>query len=274
MALTAGFYAGFMPFIHEVGIMNPNSRFLSRSLLPMLAVGLAAIGFWAHSGRPGRAAVAQAVEPAVDPAADFLETEFCSGSLCAGGSWREWIIVEPGAGWTVDELLLVREATTAAVDALDRQGLDGRALLAGYRFRRQAGEFIGGRRGTIAVVDHNVREIILADTAFLRLRGFFILHELGHVVDYNSGRRLSETFHRLAGSDLAAHETAEGFWLNLPAETDLEEAAADAFALWVMGDFQPGYRPVFAFTPVTADYAGIADLLARSLAAISPTFPP
>lgn len=170
--------------------------------------------------------------------------------------------------WEAGELAMLDEIVTAVVGALDLQGLNGRALLDGYQFRRQSGEYLVDRPGDIALVNHATQEITLADAAFKRLRGFYIIHELGHVVDWRTGRQLSATFHARIGSDLENQATADGFWLNLHARDDLEEATADAFALWIMAAYAPGYRPVFAYTPLTADYEGLKAALAASLAAL------
>lgn len=63
--------------------------------------------------------------------------------------------------------------------------------------------------------------------------------------------------------------TAAGYWLNLAAKEDLEEATADAFALWIMSTYEAGFRLVFVSTPLTADYEGITAALATSLDKLS-----
>ena len=199
----------------------------------------------------------------------FLSQTFCSPQICGTGSWQQWIIVAPNGDWEVGELEMLRDLVTAVIEALEQQGLDGRTLLNGYRFRRQHGEFIADNLGHVAVVNHTSQEITLADAAFKRLHGFYIIHELGHVVDYRSGRQLTANFHALAGSDLQAQQTAANYWLNLPARDDLEEATADGFALWIMSTFTASYRPAFAYTPQTTNYAGITTAMAASIEELS-----
>jgi hypothetical protein len=182
---------------------------------------------------------------------------------------QNWFIVSAEQTWEAEEIVMIQELLTTVISALDEQGLDGQALLTGYRFRRQHGEYITGYPGRIAVVNHETQEITLADAAFKRLHGFYIIHELGHVVDRRTGRQLTTTFHNLASSDMEHRSTAPGYWLNLHAEHDLEEATADAFALWILSIYDAGYRPFFAHTPATADYAEITAVLVTSLNSVA-----
>lgn len=212
--------------------------------------------------RPDRADPAARLSPQV---ANILEYSFCTPQLCGDGAWQQWIIISPDNPWEAEELMALSEILTAVIESLEQQGLDGRGLLSGYRFQRQHGEYIVGRQGRIAVVNHTSQKIILADAAFKRLRGFPIIHELGHVIDQRAERQLSASFHSLVGSDQQARLTAANYWLNLAAKEDWEEATADAFALWVMSTYEADYRPVFAYTPLTTDYAGIIAAMDTSL---------
>ncbi len=196
---------------------------------------------------------------------DPIQQAFCSAQVCGEAGWQQWIMVTPESSWQADELVMLDQILTAVIDSLNQQGLDGHALLKGYRFRRQPGEYLVDRPSNITVVNHTTQEIALADAAFKRLHGFYIIHELGHVVDQRTGRQLSATFHALIGSNQQNQTTADGFWLNLHAQNDLEEATADAFALWVMSTSAPDYRPVFAYTPQTTKYEGITATMSASL---------
>lgn len=181
--------------------------------------------------------------------------------------WESWFIYSESSRWRPSELELVHETLDNTISALDDAGYDGRSLLAGYRFRRYHGEFVDGKDGRIALVRHNAKEIILADTAFKRLWGFYIYHELGHVVDKRLDRELSRRFITLAGSETAVDSevTPDGFWLNEHARTDREEATADAFALLVVLGYTENPKPVFWHTPNTADYEKIAQTLEQTL---------
>ena len=201
---------------------------------------------------------------------DVLEQVFCSPQVCGEGDWQQWIIITPDSPWAAEELVMLSDILTAVIDSLDRQGLDGRALLSGYRFRRQHEEYItGDHQDWAAVTNHTSQEITLADAAFKRLHGFYIIHELGHVIDQRTERQLSAAFHSLVSSDQQAQITAAGYLLNIAAQKDLEEATADAFALWVMSTYDAGFRVVFVSTPLTADYKGITAALAASLEGLS-----
>lgn len=193
-----------------------------------------------------------------------------SSSLQASGRHdiQQWIILTPDQPWAAEELGVISDILTTVIRSLNDQGLDGRALLSNYRFRRQHGEYIVGHEGRIAVVNHEEQVITLADAAFKRLHGFYIIHELGHVVDERTSRQLTSKFHNLAGTDLDSGQTAEGYWLNLHGRDDLEEAAADAFALWILKEYDPDYKPVFAHTPPSTKYERIQALLTGSLGSI------
>lgn len=202
--------------------------------------------------------------PAASPTETLQEQAVCPARVCGSSGWQQWIENSPDGTWKAEELVMLGEILTAVFNTLDQKEVDGYALLNGYRFRRQTGEFVDGQTGRIAVVNHSSMIITLADSAFKRLRGFYIFHELGHVVDHRSERQLTENFHALVGSDQPGQTTAEGYWLNLSARDDLEEATADAFALWVMASYAQGYRPVFAFTPLATNYPGIVAAIVTS----------
>lgn len=181
--------------------------------------------------------------------------------------WDAWVINPTESTWTEEELGLVHKALFNTVTALDDAGFDGQALLKGYRFRRQPGEFVGGVDGRIALVRHHNQEIILSDTAFLRLQGYYIYHELGHVVDKRLDRKLSQNFHNSIGSIgiNGMQKTADGYWLNEHAKLDQEEATADAFALWVILRYTENYRPVFWNTPYIISYENIVSALDNAI---------
>jgi hypothetical protein len=145
------------------------------------------------------------------------------------------------------------------------------ALLASYRFRRYHGQFVDGVDGRIALVRHADKEIILADTAFMRLWGYYSYHELDHVVDKSLNRELSRHFHALASNELGADSqaTPDGFWLNEHARTHTEEATADAFAIWVFLRYTENPKPVFWHTPNTVDYQQIVDTMDQALRQIA-----
>ncbi|MCA9987544.1 MAG: hypothetical protein KDE59_24715 [Anaerolineales bacterium] len=142
--------------------------------------------------------------------------------------------------------------------------LDGRAWVQGYRFRRLPGEYIRGQAGCISVVNHEHQEILVADAAFKRLHGFYIAHEFGHVVDFRSQHALTLSFHTSIGSDLENGIPAAGYWLSHNGESNLGEATADAFGLWIMMTYED-YRPIFAGTPLDTRFTDIVDEIEESL---------
>lgn len=184
-------------------------------------------------------------------------------TLAKGVQVHDWIIDSRDSRWTVEELELVNFVLRNTFKALENAGFDGQELLNGYRFRRQQGEFVDGVDGRIALVRHQKREVILADSAFLRLQGFYIYHELGHIVDKRLDRELTQHFHEATGAANwdASHSTADGYWLNEHARADREEATADAFALWVVLNYTDNYKPVFWNTPNTINYEEILNTM-------------
>jgi hypothetical protein len=193
----------------------------------------------------------------------------------AAGERSERFIVDDTSRWTADELVVVNRVLTHTFQALNDVGLDGRLLLDDYRFRRVSGEHIDEALGLIGLVNHDTHIISLSDAAFVRLGGFYIYHELGHAIDHQLGRELSDQFHAqiiaMAGTDniTAVGGTADGYWLRAHAHEVREEATADAFALWVGSEQADMRRPIFAGTPLNADYDGIVNALVIAMVAIN-----
>lgn len=178
------------------------------------------------------------------------------------GDASHWFGTHERTSWTVEELRILREILVEVIDALNTVDVDGNALLGDYRFRRDPGHYADSITGRMAKVDHNEMVITLSDTSFLRQQGFTIYHELGHAVDFRLGRNLSAGFHHLVGSDEESSEltwkTADNFWIRQEGRDDREEAAADAFAVWVMVEHAGLQQPVFPRAPISTDYDGIA----------------
>ena len=202
----------------------------------------------------------------VEPALAISNQKQAAQTLTAE-QFKQWIIESEDSYWTVEEKALVYQVLSVSLTALEDAGYDGQELMGGYHFRRQQGEFVDGIDGRIALVRHNKQEIILADTAFLRLQGFYIYHELGHVVDKRLERQPSSRFHEIVGSKgkTGSQKTADGFWLNEHARLDQGEATADAFALWVVLRYTENYKPVFWHTPATVSYEDIVAALDLAL---------
>lgn len=193
----------------------------------------------------------------------YLEGPFCSGGLCRSGSWAEWVILAPDSIWKVEELQTVHFALATTIGALDEAGLDGRALLNGYRFRRSQGAYLPGELGRTALVQHETREIWLADRALATRSGFHIYHEMGHVVDRRLDQALTREFQRLTLGEegVGSRKTADGFWLDKFARDRAEEATADAFALWVILNHTTSPQPVFWNKPEEAHCEMIAAVM-------------
>lgn len=192
--------------------------------------------------------------------APYLDQEFCRDSLCAPGGWQAWIILEPDSILQEAELEMVRETLLTSIRALDEAGFDGRSLLSGYRFRRYHGEYVDGDPGSIGRLYHETQEVVLADTAFMRLWGFYLYHEIGHIVDRRLGSEPRRRFHRAIGSTRndKDQQTADGYWMNDHARSDHGEAAADAIALWIVMRYTDNPRPVYWLMPNDTDYEQIA----------------
>jgi len=181
-----------------------------------------------------------------------------------------WFLTDDESQWSDQELATVQQIMDRTWQALESVGIDGESLLAGYRFRRVPAEFVPGEERLLAIVDHQKMEILLADGAFERLHGFYIYHELGHAVDRQLDRATSEIYHRIASEgqqtdeDNSVWQTTTGYWLRYHGRDDREEATADAFAWWVMAQFdQP--MPFFPGTPVETDYGVIAQTMQEAL---------
>ncbi len=209
------------------------------------------------------AAIYRENEPVLAPAtttATIVSEDESHGFLIEGGT----------SHWTAAERDLVNQVVARTVTALEEAGIDGAQLMAGYHFQRVAGEHVDEELGLVALVNHDDRVIYLADSAFLRMGGFYIYHELGHVVDRQLDRGLSRQFHnQVGGSEASAWQTAAGYWMREHAHQDREEATADAFALWVTSQLEGFRKPVFAGTPLTVDYQGIIDTMATALLDVS-----
>lgn len=212
-------------------------------------------------------------QTAVDPAVlSYLEDEFCADDLCPSGTWTAWIILTPDNAWTVTELQTVRRALLTTRAALDGAGFDEQALLRGYRFRNIPRIYLNVRRGVLGRVLHDSQEIILADGALQKQWGFYLYHELGHVVDLRLQRSLTREFHRhaAAGTEADSSRTADGFWLDSVARENHAEATADAFALWIMLYHTTDPQPVFWNKPDEADFGAIAAVLDDALQHVVP----
>ena len=212
-------------------------------------------------------------ETAVAPGVlHYLENEFCAPDLCPDGTWSAWIILTPDNAWTVAELQTVRRTLLTTRAALNSTGFDGQALLAGYRFRNVPRIYLNVRRGVLGRVLHDSHEIILADGALQKQWGFYLYHELGHIVDLRLDRLLTREFNRRAagGAGAGSSRTADGFWLDSVARENHPEATADAFALWIMLYHTDDPRPVFWNKPHEASFAAIAAVLDNVLRHIAP----
>jgi hypothetical protein len=184
------------------------------------------------------------------------------------GDLQEWIVVEDGSQWTNTELRIVHNAIQDTIAALDSVGVDGHQVLAGYRFARHNNRFLADGFRRHAQVNHEPRLITLADRAFLASHGFFIYHELGHAVDRQLGRRLSSIFQEQALQPTHTDgmiELADGYWMREQGRDNPAEAAADAFALWVMVEHAGYAMPDFATMPETVDPALILELVREGL---------
>lgn len=184
------------------------------------------------------------------------------------GDLEEWVVVDAGSHWTSTELRIVHNAIRDTIAALDSAGLDGHGLLAGYRFARFDDRFLEEGIRRLAVVNHESRLIILADRAMIAHQGFYIYHELGHVVDQRLGRRLSAVFEewalRPAGPD-GSVELRDGYWMREQAHDSPSEAAADAFALWVSVEMADDRMPDFPTKPDTVNPSLIFELVRAGL---------
>jgi hypothetical protein len=214
------------------------------------------------SASPGESLSApiEAVKPAplvVSPAVSrYLENSF-------GPGWQRWIAADESSAWSEAELEQLHAILDHTLAALADAGLDGVALLDGYRFRRVEGEFVRPEERIAALANHGDQIISLAGAAFVRQQGFYIYHELGHAVDYRLGRRLGEQFHWLAGSGYVPADgeqrwlTAAGYWMRPLARDARGEATADAFGLWVSSAYAGSRHPVYPGISTPVNYEAI-----------------
>lgn len=210
---------------------------------------------------------------------DYLENEFCQDSLCPPGGWQQWIIVDAESAWTAVQLTAVHHALVETFAALAEVGINGRHLLAGYRFRYQPGDRLNGRQESIALARHEVQEIILTDSAFTVQAGFSIYHELGHAVDNRLQRQLTVGFIDLigGGEDYRRENgylIPDGYWVRTQTRHSPYEATADAFGVWVTIRTSPAPAPIFHTTPPDISYRAISlavETTLRQAAAIQET---
>ncbi|MCA9874168.1 MAG: hypothetical protein KC441_10950 [Anaerolineales bacterium] len=198
----------------------------------------------------------------------YLQTEFCQDSLCPSGGWQQWVIVDAESAWTATELATLHQALVDTFAALADVGINGRHLLAGYRFRYQPGERLNGRQESIALARHELGEIILTDGAFDLQNGFSIYHELGHAVDNRLQRQLTNGFIEvIGGGEDYRRENGylipDGYWVRTQTRLSPYEATADAFAVWVTTGYLQSDEPIFNSTPPDVSYRGI-DLAVRA----------
>jgi len=203
---------------------------------------------------------------------DYLVNNFCAGGLCRSGSWTEWVILNTQSSWEIADLQLLHTALLVTMRALDDAGFGGYSLLSGYRFRHSRGVYLPGELGILARVDHEKQEVVLADGALRKQWGFYIYHELGHIVDKRLAQLLTYEFQRLAhgDKDVGDGKTADGFWLNKAARERPAEATADAFALWIVLNHTTNPRPVIWLRPEGTNYETIAGVMDSVIQGISP----
>lgn len=185
--------------------------------------------------------------------------------------FSKWFIENETSVWTPIDRLIVETTISNALDALANAGLDGEALLGGFRFARFAGEYANDKKGKIALTYFEAGTIVLSDSIFLPENIFYIYHEMGHVVDYRSGNDLNTKFHELTmqiDGVTAQHDwtTAQGFFLRGQAHIHKPEATADAFALWVYVDYMGNPVPDFAHMPENGDPDAIVRVYKETLA--------
>ena len=206
---------------------------------------------------------------------NYLANNFCAGGLCRSGSWTEWVILDTESRWQTADLQLLRTALLVTISALDDAGFDGYDLLSGYRFRHSRGVYLPGELGILARVDHEQQEVVLAEGALMKQWGFYIYHELGHIVDRRLEHQLTDKFQTLTLGENALNGsiTADGFWLSKAARERPEEAAADAFALWIVLNHTTNPHPVLWLKPEDAKYETIAGIMDSVVRWISPNRP-
>ena len=187
-------------------------------------------------------------------------------------NFSTWFIEDEASAWPAEERAVVATVLANTLGALESAGLDGAALLEGYRFRRFDGQYAKDKEGNIALVNHGDLEITLSDTVLLPENRFFIYHELGHVVNHRSGGELNNRFHALTlqiEGVTALHDwtTAQGFFMRGQAHVHKTEATADAFALWVWVAFAKQETPYFHDTPENANAEAIVEIFSQAFVA-------
>ena len=204
----------------------------------------------------------------------YLDASFCDTVLCReSDDWSTWIIIDMANPWQVTELEQVRTILSETIGALNAIGFDGYALLVGYRFRKLDQEYVAEGEGNriVALVSHDVQEIKLASTAFLRQQGYPIYHELGHVIDKRLDRRLTTAYLASSHEAQAGEQDVlgDGYWVRQLGHDSVQEGTADAVAIWIMLQ-QDGKRPpIFPGTPVATDPHQLAQTIATILAELS-----
>ena len=225
---------------------------------------------WSEPGRDGEEQIEEMRadrETQIDEAYGAIMVELSRSDIV--GDLKQWIIFDEGSPWRKSELAMVHKALFHTLHALDDSGLDGQELLKGYRFRRHDGEFVRGDQGLVALVRHDVEEIVLSDVAFLRLDGFSIYHEIGHALDKRLDRELNQHFHQEVGLDvegeIAELKTLDGFWMRPASREKTQEATADAFAYWVTKDVVGVREPIFAGMPFGVEFEAIDEAMDQAL---------
>jgi hypothetical protein len=211
----------------------------------------------------------QTSAPLTDPVVASAASHGSAAVVAEADEIARWLIMDDESLWSADETEVLQRVLDDTFETLEVNGIDGIALLDGYRFRHESGPYVGNVEGRMGVIDHNTGEITLSDRAFTVLKGFPIYHELGHAVDYRLNRQLSAGFHSYTGGaqiseDGYTWQTADNSWLRAQGRYDREEATADSFAVLVMS--HAGIKPpVFAGQPATTDYENISAAVAHSL---------
>ena len=220
----------------------------------------------------------QSSTPSTKPVTAHADPTGSTATLAKKNEIETWLITDAESLWSAEEVQILQRVLDDTFGALEANGIDGKALINGYRFRHDAHPYVGEVEGLMGKIDHNVEEITLSDKAFTVMHGFAIYHELGHAVDYRLNRQLSEGFHGSTGGseiskDSKGWQTAENYWLRVQGRDDREEATADAFAVLVMVKYAGLKPPLFARQPVTTDYDGISEAMALSLQASESSYP-
>jgi hypothetical protein len=144
--------------------------------------------------------------------------------------------------WTKDELIKLRDSLGDAIDALNKAGYDGKAILDGIRFvrNRDGGDSMAFPSNTI------------------RLSGVskqLIWHEIGHSISFRNGHDLQNIFHEriqlgVMTGYLELNEFCYRQYCHRQYPRVLQwytgqnpEYWADAFAVWMYMRTYPGATP-------------------------------